>query len=127
MSNEIDIKKPLVRVEIKKKDCETEYLYWEWTVEEFREKRKQTYVVFPRHNLRHVLAYHIADFEQITEKTELSQDEMIQTLSQSQQGKVRTRIKQFKSNTNRNPSNREVQSMIEWAIDPVAWERKNNW
>lgn len=124
---ELSTKKPLVRVEVKNQENdEIEILYWEGIIEEFRQKRTQTYVVFPRHNLRHVLSYNIGNFEQVTEDTELTTADLISTLPETQKTLVRMRMRQFKSNLQREPSIREVQKMMEWAQDPQAYERKYN-
>lgn len=114
MKKEIKIYKPLVWCRLKATyNHEPEILNWEGTVDAFKAAMvKYDYIQFNLYGMRHVPVRNIDEFNAVQDEEVLSLEMMISGLTELQKKSVRDRIKQYRSNLWRSPSDEAIASII---------------
>ncbi len=95
---------------------EKEFLYWEWTKEQFREKLQSTYINFPLYSNRDVLRQKIKDYWVLDSKDEISLEMRLSSLTMTQKTQVKEYISRMQKNIGRYPTQKEIESMIQKAL-----------
>ena len=102
-----------------------EVLYWEWDIHEFEQKKLCDYIIFPRHWNRRVPTSKIKDFAVLqADDYEWNLELKLFSLTLTQRTEAKRLIWNFKNNTNREPSNSELNKFIQISIDPSILERE---
>lgn len=110
MEKEIKKYKEQVLVEIAFWPNNIEYLYWEWTEEQFRRSIQFDYVFFPLYN-RSVINTKIKDFRS-TKNSKFMRDVKISHLEDGQKSKIKLLVENMKKNIWREPTDSEFEKMI---------------
>ncbi len=120
-NKEIKVYKPLVWVRVAFGPS-IEVLYWEWSENNFKEKRASlSYIFFPLHG-RNVPENMIKDFWEVKDTKKLAREWKISHLNENEKSRVNFLAENMKKNIGRDPTDTELDAMI---LKVTHWEEKS--
>lgn len=115
-TKEIKVYKPLVWVRVAF-GPQIEVLYWEWTEDNFKQKRASlSYIYFTLYD-RHVPESEIKDFWQVKDVKNLAREWKISSLTEEQKSEVKELASRMLKNIWREPTDSEFEKMISYVLE----------
>lgn len=118
MINEIKRYENLIEVEITDFQDKIEVLYWEWELQDFSRKYQTLKAIsFPMYDWRVVDVNRIQEFRNSNPNIKTLQNK-ISSLDLSSQETIRLKVKQYKRDNGKYPSDEWINNLIEYVLNP---------